>query len=181
MHGSFAIKMKGLRRWVVCSLVFVLCSVALFLGSCTHKDQDKDQNPYELSWQSNALYITMPKPSCNFNDIIRGPKEYRQWEHSEQLWLYGSGADWGKVDPTKLSEDIYETLKKSGRSGDVHIYAIFTYKETDKYGNVSTIRMPARYVVTIQMSEVSKFVSQYYFDKNYKILHKIVCATFGDK
>ena len=151
MHGSFTKKIKKLRRWVVSLLVFVVS--ALVLGSCT--------DPYEFSWQSKGLYIIMPEPRYTFG--VSGLGE--------------ESIDWHEVDPGELKEDIFQTLKKSNRSGDLDIYVIFTYKETDKYGNVSTKRKPAKYVVTIQMSEVPKYKDSDYFGTNYKILDSIIAAS----
>lgn len=107
---------------------------------------------YKLSWQSECLYITMTD-LLYFNDI--GEFLRREFDHEE------------------LTEDIYQTLKKSDRSGDVHIYVIFTYLERDKGGKWSRKRKPAKHVVTIQMSEVPKYEDSDSFEKNYKILDSI--------
>lgn len=151
----------AIRYFIKVSSYAVLGLILLISFNSCDCEQAKD--PYEFSWQNDGLCIIMPEPSYTVG--IAAINEVR--------------IDWNEVDPDELSEDLYKMLKKSNRSGNLDIYVSFTYEETDKYGNVSTKRMPNQYLATIQMSEVSKYVDSRYFEKNYKILDRIIETVKG--
>ncbi len=128
-------------------IIFLTCLSALC--SCSFIEEEK---PYQVYWEENNLCVILSRPSVG----IAGPNK----------------VDWGGVEMSDVSDDIYRSIIRSDVTGNIFIWVRFKRTETDKYGN-QTYDYDDFPIVTIPMDEAKKYRHGYYLDQNYHITSKI--------
>ncbi len=88
--------------------------------------------------------------------------------------------DWGELNIMEVVDDLFQKLKADKSNSTITIdIAMYSYGE-DKYGNRHCVYRLYE-LMTVNLSEVKKYINCSYFERDYNIVHQITRLPFDKR